>query len=203
VHGVEHADAHLGREGDQHAERSQDQHVGGDGPVGQAQHLGQGRQLGHDGHGLLVAHDGEGDDGHAGPHGDLHEPAPAEAPQLVALAVVLARALGALGEDHDQLLLLAQQAVGVVGVGLDAAQPGPAQVDQRDALEHVVRQPVDRPLQVALDPVHDRGGIGRDGPGVIGHHERPALAGELVEALPLDPEPALVERLVQPGQDVP
>ena len=49
------------------------------------------------------------------------EPAPAEAAQPVALAVELAGALGALGEHQGELPLLAEQAVGVVGMGEHAA----------------------------------------------------------------------------------
>ncbi len=81
------------------------------------------RDLEEDRHGLLGADHGDRDDGHAGPHGDLHEAAAAEAAELVALAVGLAGALGALGEHEGELLLLAQEAVGVVGVGLHAAAP--------------------------------------------------------------------------------
>ena len=114
--------------------------------------------------------------GTPGPHGDLHEPAPPEAAKLVALGVGLARALGPLGEDHHQLLLLAQQAVGVVGVGLHAAEARPAHVDHRDALEDLVGQAVDGPPEVALDAVHDRRGVGGDGTGVVGHDEGAALA---------------------------
>ena len=71
--------------------------------------------------------------GHAGPHGDLDEAAPPEAAQPVALVVGLARALRALGEHEHQLVLLAEQAVGVVGVGDHAAGAGPQRADDRDA----------------------------------------------------------------------
>ena len=61
--------------------------------------------------------------GHAGPHGGLHEPAPAEALELVTVLVELARALHALGEDEDQLALVVEEPVGIVGVGGDARRP--------------------------------------------------------------------------------
>ena len=131
-----------------------------------------------------------GHDGHAGPHGDLDEPAPAEAAELVALAVGLARALGALGEHEHELLLLAQQAVGVVGVGEHAADARPERADDRQPLEDVVGQAVDGPAELGLDAVHDRRGVGRDGAGVVGDEQRAAVGGDLLEALPLDPEPA-------------
>ena len=62
-----------------------------------------------------------------------HEAAAAEAAELVALGVGLAGALGALGEDEGELLLLAQQPVGVVGVGEHAADPRPHRADDRAA----------------------------------------------------------------------
>ena len=170
THGVEHPDAHLGRERHPHARSARGQHVGGDRGVGDAERPGQGRHLEQDRHRLLVADDGHRDDRHPRPHGDLHEPAPPEAAQLVALGVELAGPLRPLGEHHHELLLLAEQAVGVVGVGLDAAEAGPGHVDERHLLEHLVGQPVDGPAELALDAVHDRRGVGRDGAGVVGHH---------------------------------
>ena len=64
-----------------------------------------------------------------------HEPAPPEPAQLVALAVGLAGALGALREHQGELLLLAQEAVGVVGVGEHAAGPRPQRADHRERLK--------------------------------------------------------------------
>ena len=72
-----------------------------------------------------------GTTGTPGPHGDLDEAAAAEAAQLVALGVGLARPLRALGEHEHELLLLAQQAVGVVGVGGHAAERGPTACRRR------------------------------------------------------------------------
>ena len=63
--------------------------------------------------------------GHAGPHGDLDEAAPAEAAEPVAVGVGLGGGLGALGEDQGQLLLVVEDPVGVVGVGGHAAGAGP------------------------------------------------------------------------------
>src|SRR5947207_3102422 len=82
--------------------------VSRDREVGKAQQLRQLRRLPEDRHRLLGADDGDRHHGHAGPHGDLHEAAATEATQAVALAVELAWALAALGEDQDELLLLAE-----------------------------------------------------------------------------------------------
>ena len=127
--------------------------------------------------------------GHAGPHRDLHEAAAAEAAQLVALAVGLAGALGALGEHEGQLVLLAQEAVGVVGVGEHAADPRPQRADDRHLLEDLVGQAVHGAAELGLDAVHDRRGVGRDGAGVVGHEQRAAVGGDVLEALPLDAVP--------------
>ena len=101
------------------------------GSTGTPSALASAGHLEQDRHRLLGADHGDGDDRHAGPHGDLDEAAPAEAAQPVALVVGLARALGALGEHQHELLLLAQQAVGVVGVGDHAAGAGPQRADDR------------------------------------------------------------------------
>ena len=66
-------------------------------------------------------------------------------------------------------------------------------------LEHLVGQAVHGSAELLLDAVHDRRGVGRDGAGVVGHEQRAALGGDLVEALPLDPVPAPVERAVDPA----
>ena len=116
MHGVQDPELELGREVHQEAERSEQQHVGCEGDVGEAEHARQGGVLVDDGHRLLGAHHGDGDHGHAGPHGDLDESAPAEPAQLVTLPVQLAGALGALREHENELLLLPQEAVRVLGV---------------------------------------------------------------------------------------
>src|SRR3546814_11057117 len=71
----------------------------------------------------------------AGADGDLDEAAPAEASQPVALRHVLAGALGALREHEGELLLLAEEAVGVVGVGEHPAHARPHRADHGHALE--------------------------------------------------------------------
>ena len=135
--------------------------------------------------------------GHAGPHGDLDEAAAAEPAEPVALGVVLRRALGALGEHEHQLLLLAQQAVRVVGLRGDAADARPQRPDHGDLTEDVLGQPVDRPVELGLDAVHDRRRVGRDRARVVGDEQRAAVGRDLLEALPLDPEPAAVDRVVR------
>ena len=158
--------------------------------------LGQAAGRGDDRHGLLGADHGDRHDGHPGPHGDLHEAAPAESAQLIALGVRLARALRALGKDQGQLLVVVEDAVGVVGVGDDAAAPGPQRSDHRKGPEEVVGQPVHRTAELLLDAVHDRRCVGRDGAGVVGDEERAAGGGDLVQTFPLGAEPAAVHHLV-------
>ena len=114
------------------------------GKYGQVEGLGHAGDPEQDRHGLLGADDGDGDDRHAGPHGDLHEAAPAEAAQAVAVGVRLGRGLGALREHQGQLLLVVEEPVGVVGVGGHAAGARPQGPDHREGAEEVVGQPVDR-----------------------------------------------------------
>ena len=101
---------------------------------------------------LLAADDGDRHHRNAGPHGDLDEAAPAESAQPVALGKQLARAFGALGEDQHQLLLVAQQPVGVVGMGGHAAGPGPQRCRRRDGPEQVVGQAVHGPAELLSMP---------------------------------------------------
>ena len=77
-----------------------------------------------DGHRLLGADHGDGDDGHAGPHGDLDEPTPPEPAQPVPIGVGLGGGLGALGEDQGQLLLVVEEPVGVVRMGRHTSRSG-------------------------------------------------------------------------------
>ncbi len=74
-----------------------------------------------------------GTTGHAGPHGDLDEPAPAEPAEPVAVGVRLRRGLGPLREHQGQLLLVVEDPVGVVGVGGHPSGAGPHGADPREA----------------------------------------------------------------------
>ncbi len=159
----QHLELELGREVGDRPEQGPEHHlVGGDGEVGEASGLAR-VGLPHDRHRLLGADHGDGDDGHTGPHGDLDEAAPTEPAQLVALAVRLARPLGALGEHEHELLLLAQQPVGVVGMGDDAAEAAPVGADDGHRLEDVVGQAVAGAVELGLDAVHDHRRVARDG----------------------------------------
>ena len=53
--------------------------------------------------------------------------------------------------------------------------------------EEEVGQAVDGAAQLLLDAVHDDGGVGRDGPGVVGHQQGAARPGECAPALPTRP----------------
>ena len=156
--------------------------------------------LNSDRHRLLGADHGDRHDRDAGPHGDLDEAAAAEAAQPVALAVGLARALGALGEHEHELA--AARAAG--GRRCPGGRRTPPTRDHSvpttgSALEDVVGQAVDRPPELGLDAVHDHRGVRRDGAGVVGDEQRAALGRDVLEALPLGPEPAFVDRIVQPA----
>ncbi|OWY62246.1 hypothetical protein B7486_59465 [cyanobacterium TDX16] len=81
-------------------------------------------------------------------------------------------------------------------MGDDAAGPAPQRADDGHALEEVVGEAVDGPLQLGLDAVHDRGRIRRDGCGVVGDEQGAAVGGDLLQPLPLDAQPVLVHGLV-------
>ena len=139
--------------------------------------MASGRRRASDRHRLLGADHGDGDDRDAGAHGDLDEPAPAEAAELVALAVGLAGPFDALGEHQHELVLVAQQPVGVVGVGGEPAEAGPQRADDRQRPEEVVGEAVDRSFELGLDAVHDHRCVRGDGAGVVGDEQRPAVGG--------------------------
>ena len=63
--------------------------------------------------------------------------------------------------------------------------------------EEVLGEPVDRAQQLGLDAVHDHRRVGRDRAGVVGDQQRAAVAGDVLEALPLGPEPVPVDRVVE------
>ena len=167
------------------------------GKYGTPRTLARPRDAEEDGHRLLGADHGDGYHRDARPHGDLDEAAATEAPEAVAVGVGLGRALGPLGEDEDELSLVAQDPAGVVGMSGDTADPGPHGADPRRLAEEVVGQAVDGPAELLFDAVHDHGGVGGDGAGVVGHQQGPTGLRDLLEALPLDPEPVLVERGVE------
>ena len=79
--------------------------------------------------------------------------------------------------------------------------PGPHGADHRDGPEEVVGQAVDRPPQLLLDAVHDGRGVGGDGAGVVGDEQSAAVVGDLLQPLPLDPEPVAVHRVVEAADD--
>ena len=163
------------------------------------EHLREPVALEDDRHRLLGAHDRDRDDRHAGAHRDLDEAAAPEAAQLVALAVLLAGPLGALGEHEHELFFVVQQPVRVVGVRGDAAAARPQRADDRHRPEQVLGQAVDGAAELRLDAVHDRRRVGRDRARVVGDEQRAAGFGQELEALPLDAEPVLVDRVVQPA----
>ena len=156
-----------------------------------------------DRHRLFGADDRDRDHRNARAHRDLDEAAAAEAVQLVALRVPLAGGLRALGEDEHELFLVVQQAVRVVGMGGDAAASRPQRADHRHRPEEVLGQAVDPAAELGLDAVHDRRRVGRDGARVVGDEQRAAGLGQPVEVLPLDPEPVLVERVVEAAAERP
>ena len=81
--------------------------------------------------------------------------------------------------------------------GLAATPPaGPQGADHRHRAEEVVGQAVDRAAQFPLDAVHDDRGVRGDGAGMVGHQQGTALGRDLLQALPLGPEPLRVQRVV-------
>ena len=85
---------------------------------------------------LLGAHDRHRKDGARGPKRELHEAAPPEALELVAVAEGLADALDALGKD-EHWPPLGEQARGAVRRGPYRAQPVEERAQER-GVEHLV-----------------------------------------------------------------
>ena len=106
--------------------------------------------------------------------------------------------LGALGEHERELLVVVQEPVRVVGVRGHAAGARPQRADDRERPEQVLGEPVDRAPELGLDAVHDHGRVRRDRAAVVGDQQRAAVAGDVLEALPLGPEPVPVDRVVEP-----
>ena len=133
----------------------------------------------------------------------LHEPAPAEALQLVALAERLADALETLGPDADQFAGAQQPlGVGVAGQrrpGLAGQRARARRAEDQVGAEHA-QVPVRRVLVVHGDRGHGRV-QGPQPAGVIRDEQRAALGRDVVDAVDLDPEPAVVERPRAAGSD--
>src|SRR5665647_3507792 len=126
------------------------------------------------------------------------EPAPAESLKLVALAERLADALEALW-PHTNELAGSQQALGIrVCRQRAAALAGHSADDRRleDQIgsEHAQKTMV-RVLIVYRDLGHQR--VQRHRARVVGHNERTAGAGDVLDAANLDAEPRLVQRSQQ------
>src|SRR5439155_15156927 len=81
--------------------------------------------------------------GDARAHRDLDEATTSEAMELVPLGEQLAGRLRAFGEHEDELPLVVEEAVRVVGVRGDTAAPRPQRADDRYCPEQVLGQPVD------------------------------------------------------------
>ena len=109
-------------------------------------------------------------------------------------------AFASLGEHERELLLVVQQPVRVVRMRGNASDARPQRAEDGQGAEQVLGHAVHRPAQFCLDAVHDRGGVGRNRAGVIGHEERAALGGQMFEALPLGAKPVAVHRVVEPAR---
>ena len=115
------------------------------------------RHVGEDRHGLLRADDRDRHDRHARVHGRLHETAPTEAAQPVALPEELAASLLTLGEHQDEPALVAQETARVRRVGGDQAHLVGEHADARIALEPVLTEHVEgtRRGMFVADRLHD------------------------------------------------
>ena len=195
--GIENPQRELGREGHHHTERPEGEDVGRHREIRKSQQRGHGRYAEDDRHGLFGAGHRDRDDRHPGAHGYLDEAAAAEPSELVAVGERFGGTLGPFGEVEDQLSLFLEQPVGVGGPGRDPAAPGPKRADDRHGPEEVVGQAVDGSPQLLLDAVHDHRGVGGYGPRMVGHEERAALVGNLLQSLPPGAEPFRVDGLVE------
>ena len=162
-----------------------------------------GRDVGDLGVGLLGSDDRARDDRLAGAQRRRDEAAAAEPLQLVPVGERLADPLEALRPHADELAV-GQQALRVRVAGQRAAVLAAELADDRQP-EHQVRAehaqvPVRGVVVVQRDRGHQR--VERDGAGVVGDDQRPALVGDVVQAGGLDPEPRPVQRPQQREDDV-
>ena len=117
---------------------------------------------------------------------------PTKALQPITVPHVLAGGLRALREDEDELLLVVEEPHRVLGTGRHAAGAGPQRADDGQGSEQVLREAVDRPAELAFDPVHDDGRVRRNRPAMVADQQRAAVARNAPEAFPFDAEPAPV-----------
>src|SRR5437016_5201469 len=81
-------------------------------------------------------------------------------------------------------------------MGGHAAGAGPERAEHGNGAEDVVAQAVDGTPQLLLDPVHDDWRVRRDRAAVIADQQRAPFPRHVLEAFPLDPEPAAVDGFV-------
>ena len=167
--------------------------------VDQAGELLERVEVAEDRHRLLGADDRDGHDRRPGPHRRLDEAAAAEAAQAVAVLVELLGALAALGEDEHELFLVVEQPVDVRGVRGDAAELGHEHREPRIALEEVLDGQVQRARArvLGLDRLGDHRRVGRQRARVVGDQQRAAGGRDVLDPLDRDPEPVVVEELVE------
>src|SRR4051794_7227819 len=157
------------------------------------------RHVREDRHRLLGAHARDRDYRRPSAQRRLHEPAAAEATQAVALPVQLARGLHALGEDHHEPALVAQEPRGVRGMSPHEPDLVREHADARVALEPVLAEHVQRPRRGMLvaDRLHDHRPVRRQRARVVGDEQGAALGRDVLDALLLDPEPVAVVEVEQ------
>ena len=196
---LQETDAELGRQVGEPAEQAEQRERRRDREIDQAGELPGEPEVAEDRHRLLGPDDGDGHDRRARAHRGLDEAAAAEAPQPVAVLVELLGALAALGEDEHQLLLVVEQPVHVGGMRGHAADLGDEHGQPRIPLEEVLDRQMQRPRTrvLGLDRLGDHRRVRRERAGVIGDQQRAAGGWDVLDALDLDPEPVVVEELVE------
>jgi hypothetical protein len=125
------------------------------------------------------------------------ESAAAEAAQAVALVEDLLRPLAPLGEDEDEGLLVAEQAMDVRRMRGDAPDLGREHREEGVTLEEVLDGDVERarPGVLLADCLADHRRVGGQGAGVVGDEEGAAGGGNVLDPLDLGAEPIAVEEL--------
>ena len=122
-----------------------------------------------------------------------HEAAAAEPLELVALLERLADPLEALGPDADQVAA-AEHPLGVLVAGQGrAAAPGHL-AHERHPEDQVGAEQAQEPAGVVVHRDHRHQRVDRDRARVVGHDQRAALVGDVLDAAHLDAEPLLGDR---------
>ena len=154
--------------------------VGDDGHVGHAEEAPEPVGVGDGGEGLAAAEDRARDDGGLRLQREAHE-ARAEVDERVALLVELRRAARALGEHHDEAVLL-EEPLGVLGQAHELPRPREPEVHEGQPAEELLGHPLGEARRIHLEEAgcDDHRRVDGDAARVIADDHGPPVRGQCV-----------------------